>query len=506
MSRILAGNEVGMITGCAGYGQASPYSPSTHHAEYPFSGSTVADAPNPAYDGVREALRVLGLDREHQDSQRWNPLGAYVHPGDMVVIKPNLVRHFRESSEDDASCVMAHGAVIRAVADYALIALEGKGRLVIADAPHNDADFDAIRRITGFDELQAFYRKHSPLELEVCDLRPERAKKIDGVIVGHVPLPGDPAGYTRVNLGLRSAFAEVNDLCHLLYGSEYDTRELYRHQHDDVHEYLISKTVLDANVVISVPKLKTHKKVGLTVNLKNLVGINGNKNWLPHHREGVPARGGDQFPDNKVKHRLERTTVALFKRAFPWLGPLRGIVARPIKSVGTRIFGDTNVGTVRSGNWYGNDTTWRMVLDLNRILMYADSQGTLHDHPVRRFFSVVDGIIGGEGNGPLDPTPKKVGVIVVGGNPVAVDLACARLMGFDCARIPIVQRAFDEHPLPLVGFGLDDVAVRSNDRDLTRACGATCDSRFAFEPHFGWKGHIEATQDPMGIPHLEAGD
>ncbi|MCH7871146.1 MAG: DUF362 domain-containing protein [Planctomycetes bacterium] len=156
------------------------------------------------------------------------------------------------------------------------------------------------------------------------------------------------------------------------------------------------------------------------------------------------------------------------------------------------------MGTVRSGNWYGNDTTWRMVLDLNRILMYADSQGTLHGHAVRRFFSVVDGIIGGEGNGPLDPTPKKVGVIVVGGNPVAVDLACVRLMGFDCGRIPIVQRAFDEHSLPLVGFGLDDVVVRSNDPNLTGACGAAYDPVLAFEPHFGWKGHIEAGLKPVG--------
>ena len=53
--------------------------------------------------------------------------------------------------------------------------------------------------------------------------------------------------------------------------------------------------------------------------------------------------------------------------------------------------------------------------------MYADAEGRVHEQPVRRFFSVVDGIVAGEGNGPLDPTPKRALVVLAGGNPVAVD-------------------------------------------------------------------------------------
>ena len=34
-------------------------------------------------------------------------------------------------------------------------------------------------------------------------------------------------------------------------------------------------------VLINIPKLKTHKKVGLTVALKNLVGTTPRTNWLP---------------------------------------------------------------------------------------------------------------------------------------------------------------------------------------------------------------------------------
>ena len=74
-------------------------------------------------------------------------------------------------------------------------------------------------------------------------------------------------------------------------------------------------------------------------------------------------------------------------------------MAKPLKALGKDIFGDTNTNTIRSGNWYGNDTTWRMVIDLNRILMYAQSSGCLQAKPARRMFCIVDGIVGGDGNG-----------------------------------------------------------------------------------------------------------
>jgi uncharacterized protein (DUF362 family) len=434
---------------------------------------------------------MAGRDTARFGHASWNPLGGTIRPGDTVVLKPNFVRDFRESSPDPADCIFTHGAVIRAMVDFVYIAMEGRGRIVVADAPQNDGDFEAIRRMTGLAEIQAFYREHAGFDVEVYDLRPERAKKVDGVIVGHVPLPGDPAGFTRVNLGTRSAFAEINHLCHLLYGSEYDSGELHRHQHGDVHEYLISRTLLDADVVVSLPKLKTHKKVGLTVNMKNLVGINGNKNWLPHHREGTPLQGGDQFAEDTARRRIERVTVMQFKRLFPLLGPLRPVIAQPIKSLGKRVFGDTNTDTIRSGNWYGNDTTWRMVLDLNRILLYADAEGEVHETPIRRFFSMVDGIIAGEGNGPLDPAPKPAGVLLAGGNPVAVDLACARVMGFDYRRIPMLREGLAAHPLPLGTFGFDEVVARSDDPRFNGRVTEPDGGHLEFRPHFGWTGHIE---------------
>ncbi len=488
---------VAVSKGPNSYVASVPFSPAQAFPEYAAIAGDAGASPNEVYACVREAFRLLGLDKERFGTPLWNPLGEVIKPGDTVVLKPNFVRDFRESSPDDADCLITHGSVIRAVLDYALIALGRKGRLVVCDAPQNDADFEGVRRIVHLDAIKDFYHRVVGFPLETYDLRPECARKIDGVIVDHVALPGDPAGYTKVNLASHSSFDEIGEKCRQLYGAEYDRDELVRHHSGGLHEYLISSTLLQADCVISVPKLKTHKKTGLTANLKNLVGINGNKNWLPHHREGTPSQGGDQFADDRLLHRAERSLVAVFKRVFPLLGPLRSSVAGPIKGLGKGVFGDTNQGTVRSGNWYGNDTTWRMVIDLNRILLYADAEGRLHDAPVRRFLSVVDSIIGGEGNGPLDPKPHPAGVIFAGFNPLAVDLACARLMGFDHRRIPALFRSLRPHPLPLSSFAHEGVQVQSNDPLFEGPLTELTGSLLAFEPHFGWKGHIEVPDETI---------
>lgn len=487
---VLEAADVAIARGFDGYGPP-PFSPDCELPEYPFGPAALSGEPNPAYRAVREALHLLGLDAANYDTPAWNPLGHIVRPGETIVLKPNFVRDFRESSDDHGDCLITHGAILRAVLDYAYVALQGRGRLIIADAPQNDANFDRIRQIAALDAIERFYAEHAGIELEVYDLRPERAEKIDGVIVGHVSLPGDPAGYVAVDLGRLSMFTEIDDLCHLLYGSEYEMDELHAHHRPGKHEYLISRTVLEADVVISVPKLKTHKKVGLTVNLKNLVGINGNKNWLPHHREGTPSQGGDQFCEDTLKRRIERATVARFKRVFPRLGPLRRSVAGPIKAVGRWIFGDTNRDTVRSGNWYGNDTTWRMVVDLNRILLYADASGRLHDQPARRFFSVVDAIVAGEGNGPLDATPRACGIVLAGGNPVAVDLTCAQLAGFDLTRLRMFDGALAPHELPLARFAAEAVCVHSNRPSCRGPLAGLEGLEPPLRPHFGWRGHLE---------------
>ena len=41
--------------------------------------------------------------------------------------------------------------------------------------------------------------------------------------------------------------------------------------------------------------MKTHEKAGLTGAMKNLVGVNGHKEYLPHHMEGSFFSGGDSY-------------------------------------------------------------------------------------------------------------------------------------------------------------------------------------------------------------------
>jgi uncharacterized protein (DUF362 family) len=60
---------------------------------------------------------------------------------------------------------------------------------------------------------------------------------------------------------------------------------------------------------------------------------------------------------------------------------------------------------------------------------------------VRPDFAIVDGIIGMEGNGPIQGQSKPCGVLVVGDDPVAVDATCTRIMGLLPEKINYIARA-----------------------------------------------------------------
>jgi len=56
-------------------------------------------------------------------------------------------------------------------------------------------------------------------------------------------------------------------------------------------------------------------------------------------------------------------------------------------------------------------------------------------------FTLVDGIVGMEGNGPIQGVPKPMGVLVAGADPVAVDATCCRLMRLDPLRMGYMRLA-----------------------------------------------------------------
>jgi uncharacterized protein (DUF362 family) len=61
----------------------------------------------------------------------------------------------------------------------------------------------------------------------------------------------------------------------------------------------------------------------------------------------------------------------------------------------------------------------------------------------RRSFAIVDGIIGMEGNGPIQGKPKPAGVLVMGGDLPAVDATCCRIMGIDPDKVAYLTMAAD---------------------------------------------------------------
>lgn len=57
-----------------------------------------------------------------------------------------------------------------------------------------------------------------------------------------------------------------------------------------------------------------------------------------------------------------------------------------------------------------------------------------------RSFAIVDGVVGMEGNGPVQGTPKAAGVIVLGRDVAAVDATCCRIMGIDPMKLSYLSR------------------------------------------------------------------
>jgi hypothetical protein len=250
--------------------------------------------------------------------------------------------------------------------------------------------------------------------------------------------------------------------------------------------------VLAADLVVNLPKLKTHKKTGVTLALKNLVGINGDKNLLPHHCAGSPGAGGDEFPGEGW---LDRARSAGVEAARALLRHGRGArVLRAARRVEAATRGDA---FVRSGNWWGNQTTWRMCLDLNRAFYYSDARGARFEarSPVRRALHLIDGIVAGEGEGPLAPNDRPLGVVVAATDPLALDLVCVRLMGFDEQRLPKLREALAATAWPIGAVrGAADVRAFEADADgRTREVAlAELAPERAFAPHSGWRGHLEA--------------
>lgn len=221
--------------------------------------------------------------------------------GKRVVLKPNIVEF------DPAGVINTHPRVIAAAVE-AFLRLDAS-EVVVAEGPGHRRDNEYLLTASGMADV----------------LREHRVRYVDLNFDAVRALP------------LRSQFTTLGKL-------------------------YLPRTVLDADLFVSMPKLKTHHWVGVTLSMKNLFGI------VPSSIYGWP------------------------KNVLHWAGLENSI------------------------------------LDINSTL------------PVPSL-AIVDGIIGMEGNGPIQGEAKPAGVLVMGADFAAVDATGARLMRINPTKVKYLALA-----------------------------------------------------------------
>jgi len=157
----------------------------------------------------------------------------------------------------------------------------------------------------------------------------------------------DAAGYFSTIPGFEDLFTDLN--------TDEVTKRSIPNPVSQLNSLYLPQTVLGCDLLVSLPKMKTHHWAGATLAMKNLFGL------VPGGVYGWP------------------------KNVLHWAGIPESIV-------------------------------------------------DLH-HLFPRQFTIVDGIVGMEGNGPIQGTPKNAGVLVAGSDVAAVDATCCRIMGIDPRKI-----------------------------------------------------------------------
>jgi uncharacterized protein (DUF362 family) len=426
-------------------------------ASYPAMDDASANeaATNESANAVTQALGRLA------DALGWSdksgPFGKVIPAGARVLIKPNLVLHQNEDPRyrgpEGMDCLVTHASLIRAAAEAAL--RTGAAEVLVGDAPIQGCDFDALIQKTGLEKWSHEQRGRDARFKGVRDFRRTTCVLVHGVRVAAENLQSEDH-FTLFDLGRESLLEPISEPDPRFRVAWYDHRLMAKTHHPGKHQYLVAKEVVEADVIINLPKLKTHKKAGVTCALKNLIGINGNKEYLPHHRVGGPKTGGDNYPDDGVvKRALEyvsdrQNITTSYAGGMVW-HLFFALLARTSRASGDRVGMD--------GSWSGNDTIWRTCLDLNRILLYGRPDGTMSEEMQRRVIHIADAVVAGQGNGPLAPEPLELGLLLGSNNAAAMDWIAAQVLAYDPEKISLVRHAFDQFHWPIANFSSRDVPL-----------------------------------------------
>ncbi len=464
------------------YPSTVPFCPSEKYPEYIFD--ELSAEPNYVYRHIRSLLLNLNLDKNNFGTEKWNPFGEFILPGNKVVIKPNWVCEHNPISED-ISGLVTHSSVLRTVIDYVLIALKGEGEITIGDAAIQSADFGILQSKLEVERIIEFFKGKTEVRISVEDFRKEvKVYGHAGEVLYHKINYDKKCIY--VDLGNNSYLAPIANKIRKFRVTNYDPSKMLEYHSNGRNIYIINKSVLNADAVIMIPKLKTHRKAGITCCMKNSVGINSSKDALVHHLKGSFTYGGDAYPsfnflkwmnENLYDFREKSHRKSIQKLITTMIGINDGLLKK------------LKMNTIFEGNWYGNTTLWRMILDINNILFYSDKNGEIKEKKQRNVFYIVDSVVGGEKDGPLKPDNKFVGLLAGGKNPVLIDIVISKLIGFDYKKIPSISKAIENNSIGLSKLYIDGLTVCLNGNNLKFS---DLETVTRFEPSMGWKNHIEA--------------
>lgn len=462
----------------------SYYRPSKCYPEYPFKEMGISEENNQVYDMIRNIFYELKMDIDNYGKKTWNPFKEIINENDTVLIKPNMVSHLNPSESNEKrglECLVTHPSVLRCVIDYVYIALKGTGKIIVADAPIQDCDFNYLKRKAGYSRIENFYQKVGITDFEIYDLR-------DVVLVSNnrkkvqKSNKSNRFSSTIVNLGTESYF----------YGKEYNgklritnyySRDVNEHHTKDRQEYCVNNICLKADVIISLSKPKTHRLAGYTGALKNFIGINAKKEYLPHHSKGSIKNQGDEYPRAKINNVLQSNLDDLKNKAYYYnwnrISNFVDFINQRIKSI--------EKNTIRYGMWYKNDTIWRTILDLNFLISYCDKKGKIQLEKQRKIIHIGDMIVCGEKEGPLAPSYKKVGGILYSDDAVEFDMYLLKIMGFNPKKIPTIQNAIKDKRI--FEKNIKEILFVSNCKDFVGKYNTEI-KNFNFKPTSGWKDHI----------------
>ena len=400
---------------------------------------------------IATALQRLALLLDW-DTSGASVLGGVVPAGGRVLVKPNWVSHANQGPWG-LDPLITNSTLIR---DTVQALLETKAaEILVGDAPLQLCDFQRLVEDSGVRQWAEPLTANETRFKGVQDFRRTTCEVQDGRRVASEDRIAREH-FVLYDLGKDSLLEPITNASGSFRVTQYNPTYMIRTHAPGRHQYLVARAVIEADIVINLPKLKTHKKAGVTCALKNLIGINGNKEYLPHHRVGGSELGGDCYPGRSHVKRALEYSLDRMNLSASTLGQSFWRDASWLLDRVSRLTSD-RLGV--EGSWAGNDTIWRTCLDLNRILLYGRPDRSLAEQPQRDVVHIVDAVIAGHGDGPLAPEPLPLRLLLAGRNAAAIDWVGAMLLGYDPLKIPIAREAFGAFRWPVARFSPHQIQV-----------------------------------------------